>query len=173
MKKDVLEFFKNLTIMFGIVLLGMFMLWNCMTPYLDCQESSRAVDSCIQHVEEIAELTLDDHISMVVPDKLQNVCKALIWVESRGNSKAHRKSGDCLGILQISPIYVKECNRLQSNVVYSLEDREDIVKSLEMFTIIQNRYNPQHDIHKAIQLHNPTAGPGYKEEVLEKFNTIY
>ena len=119
------------------------------------------------------EPTLHDHIAMIVPDKLQDICRAIIWVESRGNSEAYRKSGNCVGILQLTPIYVRECNRLQSDIAYTLEDRTDIVKSLEMFTIYQNRYNPRHDIHKAIEIHNPTAGPEYKAKVLESLKTIY
>lgn len=123
-------------------------------------------------VEEV-EPTLDDHIVMIVPDKLQDICRAIIWVESRGNAKAFRESGNCLGILQITPIYVKECNRLQSDIVYTLEDRTDPIKSLEMFTIIQNHHNPCHDLERAIELHNPTAGSDYREKVLRRFNTIY
>lgn len=132
--------------------------------------SSSVVDTIL--VEEV-ELTLDDHIEMIVPDKLQNVCKAIIFVESRGIDTACRANGDCMGILQITPIYVKECNRLQDSVTYTLEDRTDIVKSLEMFVIIQNYHNPKHDVDKAIHLHNPTAGPDYKRKVKTKLNTIY
>lgn len=123
-------------------------------------------------VEEV-ELTLDDHINSIVPDKLQDICRAIIWVESRGIDTAYRADGNCLGILQITPIYVKECNRLQSNVTYTLADRTDIVKSLEMFVIYQNYHNPKHDLERAIKLHNPTAGPEYRAKVLRRFETIY
>ena len=123
-------------------------------------------------IEEV-EPTLDDHIAMIVPDKLQDICKAIIWVESRGIATAYRADGNCMGILQITPIFVKECNRLQSETVYTLEDRTDPVKSLEMFTIIQNHHNPNHDLDRAIYLHNPTAGPEYRNKVLRRFETIY
>lgn len=130
-------------------------------------------DTVVEEFQPEAELTLDDHIGMVVPDKLQNICKAIIQVESRGDAQAYRKSGDCTGLLQITPIYVQECNRVQSKVTYTLEDRWDPVKSLEMFAIYQNYHNPHHDLDRAIYLHNPTAGSEYREEVLRKFKTIY
>lgn len=53
--------------------------------------------------------------------------KALILVESEGNPNVVGKSND-VGILQITPIYVKEVNRI-SNCNYTLEDRYSI-KSL-------------------------------------------
>lgn len=130
-------------------------------------------DTVVEEFQPEPELTLDDHIAMIVPDKLQNICKALIWVESRGNTNALSSDGNYAGILQIGSIYVKECNRIQKDVVYTLEDRYDSVKSLEMFAIVQNHHNPHHDLDRAIYLHNPTAGPEYREEVLRKFKTIY
>lgn len=116
------------------------------------------------------ELTLEDHISLIVPEKLQKTCWGIIQVESEGDSTAFRKSGNCLGILQITPIYVKECNRLQDTVVYTLKDRTSVVKSLQMFVIYQNHHNPSHDRDKAIKVHNPTAGPEYRHKVLHKMN---
>lgn len=119
------------------------------------------------------ELTLDDHIKMIVPDKLQNVCKALIMVESEGKADAVSSCGRYVGILQIGKLYLDECNRLQDSITFTMEDRFDSVKSLQMFVIYQTNYNPGHDIDRAIQLHNPTAGPDYKHKVKTKLNTIY
>ena len=90
--------------------------------------------------------------------------KALIKVESNGNQYAVGTKND-VGILQITPIYVKEANRLQKDVTYTLEDRKSIEKSLEMFNIIQNYYNPNKDIDKAIKLHNPRAGKIYADKI--------
>ena len=90
--------------------------------------------------------------------------EALIRVESNGNPYAIGTKND-VGILQITPIYVKEANRLQKDVVYTLEDRKSIEKSLEMFNIIQNYYNPHKDIDKAIKLHNPRAGKIYADKI--------
>lgn len=70
-----------------------------------------------------------------------------------------------MGILQITPIYVKEANRL-SGKNFTLDDRYSVEKSLEMFSIIQNHYNPDKDIYMAIKLHNPKAGDWYKNRIL-------
>ena len=43
------------------------------------------------------------------------VMDAIIQVESKGNAKAHNPNGDCAGILQITPILVKECNQILQN----------------------------------------------------------
>lgn len=112
------------------------------------------------------EMSLDDHIKVIVPEKLQTVCKAIILVESGGKSNAVSPGGQYVGILQIGKIYVRECNRIQDSITFTYDDRFDSVKSLQMFTIYQNYHNPTHDMHKAIKLHNPTAGPEYKTKVL-------
>ena len=123
-------------------------------------------------VEEI-ELTLDDHIEMIVPEKLQDVCKAIVWVESRGKTDVVSPNGKYVGVLQLGEIYVRECNRVQDSITFTYDDRFDSVKSLQMFVIYQNHHNPEHDVDKAIHLHNPTAGPDYKHKVKTKLNTIY
>lgn len=89
--------------------------------------------------------------------------RALIQVESGGNPLAMGTHNDG-GILQITPIYIKEVNRL-SKKSYSLDDRFSVDKSLEMFDIIQNYYNPDKDIDKAIKLHNPRAGKDYANKI--------
>lgn len=114
------------------------------------------------------ELTLDDHIKAIVPEKLQAICKAIILVESEGKTNAVSPGGHYVGILQIGKIYVRECNRVQDSIVFTYNDRFDSIKSLQMFVIYQNYHNPTHDINKAIKLHNPTAGTEYKAKVLRK-----
>lgn len=89
--------------------------------------------------------------------------RALIQTESGGNPNAIGKTND-VGILQLTPIYVRDANRI-AHSQYTLDDRYDVEKSLEMFTIINDHYNPDHDIDKAIQLHNPTAGDWYMKRV--------
>ena len=89
------------------------------------------------------------------------VLKALATVESRNNPKA--VSGDQVGLLQIRPILVKDCNRILerrgSNKRYTLRDRYNPVKSREMFVIYQSQYNPKGNVERAIRLWN--GGSGY------------
>lgn len=96
--------------------------------------------------------------------------RALIQVESGGNSKAIGKHNDG-GILQITPIYVQEVNRL-SKKNYTLDDRFSVDKSLEMFAIVQNHYNPKKDIDKAIKLHNPGAGRDYANKIYKAIKEL-
>jgi hypothetical protein len=97
------------------------------------------------------------------------VMDAIIQVESKGNAKAHNPNGDCAGILQITPILVKECNQILQNkksskrYVYDKkgecrsskwDDRYSVEKSKEMFIMLQEHFNPEHNIEKAIRCWN-------------------
>lgn len=97
--------------------------------------------------------------------------QALIMVESEGNALAVGKTND-VGILQITPIYVREVNRILQQDTYNLSDRTDIDKSLAMFEVYQEHHNPDKDIERAIKLHNPRAGRTYRNKVIEQFNQL-
>lgn len=86
---------------------------------------------------------------------------ALIWQESKGINP------NCL---QITEIYVKELNNRGYTFVYN--DVFDRVKSIEMFNAYNEIYNPDKDIIRAIELHNPTASGKYLRDVLLKYNTL-
>lgn len=101
----------------------------------------------------------------------EDFIKALIWVESKGDSKAVGKNND-VGVLQIKPILIEEVNRILGCEVYTLEDRLDSLKSVEMFNIIQDHYNPQHDYHLALKIWNSKAPLSYHRKVMDKFNEI-
>lgn len=105
------------------------------------------------------------------PSDWDILVRALIQVESGGDSLAVGKTND-LGALQITPIYVTDVNRILGEERYTLEDRKSLVKSLEMFEIIQGHYNPSRDIDKAIRLHNPGAGEWYRERVYRHMEEI-
>ena len=108
------------------------------------------------------------------------IMNAIIQVESKGNPKAHNPNGDCCGILQITPILVKQCNvwlkNQKSKKRYTLQDRYNVQKSKEMFIMVQEHYNPSHDVEKAIRLWN--GGPnyslratnGYYKKVMKYYN---
>lgn len=99
-------------------------------------------------------------------DKLMN---AIISVESNGNTNA--KKGNSAGILQLTPIAVKQCNKIlkeqKSKKRYTLADRFNTDKSKEMFILIQEYYNPQHNIERAIRLWN--GGPNYSIKKTQKY----
>ncbi len=66
--------------------------------------------------------------------------EAVIQVESRGNDLAYNERENAVGCLQIRPIMVKEVNRVlktnKSNLTFTLNDRWDRQKSIDMFDII-------------------------------------
>jgi len=85
-----------------------------------------------------------------------SVMEAIIKVESNGNARA--VSGNSVGAMQITPILVKDCNEIlksrNSAKRYTLNDRYNIVKSKEMFLLIQSFYNPTNNVEKAIRSWN-------------------
>ena len=85
-----------------------------------------------------------------------SVMDAIIQVESGGNSRA--KSGQSVGAMQITPVLVREVNRIlksrKSKKRYRLSDRLSVIKSKEMFKILQSFYNPLNNIEKAIRSWN-------------------
>ena len=91
-----------------------------------------------------------------------NVINAIAMVESNNNPKAIGGGGS-VGLLQITPVLVKDCNKIlekqKSAKRYTLKDRMSAQKSIEMFILIQEYYNPQHNVEKAIRLWN--GGPNY------------
>ena len=99
-------------------------------------------------------------------DEWKDLINAIAFVESTNNPKA--KNGQSVGLLQITPIYVAECNRILGEERYTLADREDSVKSIEMFNVYNDYYNESKDLEKAIKLHNPKASNKYRNKILNQ-----
>lgn len=93
---------------------------------------------------------------------------AIALTESRFNPDAVGKDDD-LGILQIRPVFVEEANRV-SGSNFRHEDAFDIDSSLAMFNAVQSHYNAEHDLDKAIRLHN--KADWYRAKVLENYDLI-
>ena len=97
--------------------------------------------------------------------------EALIEVESGGDNYAVGRTNDW-GCLQITPILVREVNRIQSERKFSINDAKDRNKSIEMYNIIQAYYNPGHDRHLALKIWNPRAPVSYHKRVEEEYNKL-
>jgi len=74
--------------------------------------------------------------------KLLATWNAVCWVESKGDPKAHNKDENAVGIGQIRPIMVRECNRIKNRPAFTLADRWCPVKSYEMFRTHSLHYWP-------------------------------
>jgi hypothetical protein len=87
-----------------------------------------------------------------------SILEAMIYVESRGNPNAYNKKEKAAGILQIRPITVREVNRIlrhsSSRGRYTLKNRYDPVKSIEMWRIIMDKHNPGYDLKTACRVWN-------------------
>ena len=101
---------------------------------------------------------------------------ALIFVESRGNDSAigdrHLVGNEAVGALQIRPIMVREVNRIlklqKSNKRFTLKDRFERDKSVEMFYIWKNHHHKNSDAE--IIARNWNGGPkGYKKDRTIKY----
>ena len=107
---------------------------------------------------------------------------AIGTVESGLNDKA--KSGVHAGFLQISKGCVTECNRINKikgvSTRYTLQDRFNHQKSIEMFWIIQKFYNPKLDIDYMVLLWNegnsamkkPKRKTKYYQKVMKIYNSL-
>ncbi len=82
------------------------------------------------------------------------VIDAIIWHESKG--KANAVNGPYVGVLQIAPILVRECNNILKSRGeqrrFTLKDRYSPEKSKEMFHVIMSKYNKENDIDKACRI---------------------
>lgn len=91
---------------------------------------------------------------------------AVMYVESRNNPNAWNKHEDACGVLQIRPIMINDVNRILSKKntpkVYTLNDRWNKTKSIEIFYIIQEYYSPNGTPERIARVWN--GGPnGYKK----------
>ena len=97
------------------------------------------------------------------------IMDAIIQVESEGNPNA--VSGNSVGVMQITPILVKECNDIlkkqKSKKQFTMNDRYSVAKSKEMFLLIQSYHNPMNSIEKAIRSWN--GGIRYSVRATNKY----
>jgi len=70
----------------------------------------------------------------------ESLVRAIIEVESGGDPDAIGQTGE-LGVLQIRPIMVDEVNRILGTERYTLADRRDPRKSVDMFWIYTDYWN--------------------------------
>lgn len=95
---------------------------------------------------------------------------ALMEVECDRNPLAI-SSKNAVGPLQLTEIYIKEVNRLY-NSNYTIEDAYDIDSSLTIVEMMNDYYNPNKDIDKAIKLHNPNAGSWYSKRIKDRMDKV-
>lgn len=112
------------------------------------------------------ELLRRQHADELTP--WQELQLAIIFTESRFNPDALGAAGD-RGLYQMTPIYVAEVNRV-AGTDYVPEDAFDPAKAVEIFSLMQDHYNPTHDATLALYYHH--KGEAYRRAVLNNLETI-
>lgn len=77
---------------------------------------------------------------------------ALMKVESEYNNNAVSSVG-AKGYFQMTPIYVKEVNRVH-HTNFTFDQVKDFEKAYEIFDLMQKAHNPDYNMDKALELHN-------------------
>ncbi len=92
----------------------------------------------------------------------EKLIQALITVESAGRTDAIGDGGRAVGCLQIWPVMVKDVNRI-AGTRYTLADRKDRQKSIEMAHIYLAHYAKNDTLENAARKYN--GGPaGHKKQ---------
>lgn len=131
-----------------------------------------ATVSCKQ-TEKVVAPKLEIH-----QNPLNDLIRAIQWVESRNDTNARNGKSTATGVLQILEVTLKDFNRITKKG-YVMDDRLDSLKSVEIFMTIQNHYNPTLNFKKAIHLwhwgnthKNKTEEDSYYLAVMSKLNEI-
>ncbi len=88
------------------------------------------------------------------PQDLDKLIPALIAVESAGRSDAIGDGGRAVGCLQIWPIMVRDVNRI-AGTAYTLADRLDREKSIQMARIYLTHYAKNDTLENASHISHP------------------
>jgi len=75
---------------------------------------------------------------IIEPIAIDTLLMAVMAVESNFDTMAYNEKENAVGVLQIRPIMVREVNRLLGEDKYTLKDRWNKAKSIEMFNVIRS-----------------------------------
>ena len=136
----------------------------CLGDYIDSQ--AKPAEAPVPEKISVVQLLRQHHQDELTDWQVLQL--AIAYTESRFNPAAVGKAQDS-GILQITPIYVAEVNRIYGTD-YALQDAFDIDTALELFALLQDKKNPAHDIDTAIYYHNKSAA--YRRAVRKNMEFI-
>lgn len=97
---------------------------------------------------------------------------AFIYIESKGVNDTINKSSGAVGCLQIMPVLIDEANRLLKCNKYTLSDRTNRRKSVEIFHLIMKHKNPSYDIDLACKVWHPNGRQSYTDSIKKKYNEL-
>lgn len=102
----------------------------------------------------------------------ETLIEAMAWNESRHDSTVVSKSGTYVGYLQIGPMYIKCANQVVGYNKYSRDDCFSRVTSIEIFNVVNTKYNPNKSAERAMLLHTGANYPdwkGYRQRVKNNY----
>lgn len=100
-------------------------------------------------------------------DDIDKVIKIFEHIESRHNENA--RNGKYVGTLQISPIMVREANRINGYEKYTLSDRNDSLMSANIFKDVMKYHNKEKSLRKAVIIWCGRDNPNYRKKVIDMF----
>jgi hypothetical protein len=153
--KEIRKNFKKIYVLFIIVLTYLWL---------------NSIRLSIKQNEILKEIKTENITNLTYLTDFELIELAIIWQESKANPNPKHSDGQSEGILQITPIYVDEVNRILGYNKYTYADRKNPLKSHEMFLVVQNYHNPEKDVKKAVKLHN--KGKRYFDEVMDRYNCL-
>ena len=106
----------------------------------------------IKHLKDDALITEEVAIAQDTLSEWNIFTLALIKVESEYNNKAVSSIG-AKGYFQMTPIYVKEVNRIHKTN-FTFDQVTDFDKAYEIFDLMQKAHNPDYNMDRALELHN-------------------
>lgn len=115
----------------------------CALVYVKDLKSSTTDSTEVKEPDEVIQDTLSDWDIFTL---------ALMKVESEYDNNAVSSVG-ARGYFQMTPIYVKEVNRIH-HTDYTFDQVTDFNKAYEIFDLMQKAHNPNYNMNKALELHN-------------------
>jgi len=120
----------------------------------------------------------EDIVQVVDSDCLRKILiESLIYVETTNGKNLFNEKELAIGHLQIRPVMIDDINRIVGYEKYKHEDAWNKKKSIEMFWIYQNYYNPELNLEIAARIwnggpagHQYTATLHYWNKVKNKLN---
>lgn len=106
---------------------------------------------------------------------IKNVVLAIMRQESNDGTELYSSAvwENAVGVLQIRPVMLKHINRdILGYNAFTLNDRLDSLKSVEMFLIYQNKHNPTMDFEVAAKIWNGGPTGMRKTATIKYFNSV-
>ena len=151
---------KNILIVMLIVMSALFIRQN-----MKLKDELNATTERLAEVE----MKLDDVKEQPLSD-WDMFTLALMKVESNYEPTAVSSKG-AKGYFQITPIYVKEVNRVHKTDYKYDEVVKSFEKSYEVFTLMQEAHNKEYDMGEALRLHNGDH-KWYRRRVYKEMDAI-